>query len=102
MAKWSGNLGFNYGLWGHLNLNACLTLVGSRDRASGDPRAPLDGYVYGTFTARVHDLVKNLEFTFSVYNFLNSDVRYPDVSARVPGDFPMEHANVLFGLRYAF
>lgn len=102
MAKWSGNVGFNYGLWGHLNLNACLTLVGSRDRAAGDARAPLDGYAFGTFTARLHDLVKNLEFTFSVYNFLNADVRCPDVAARVPGDFPMEHANILCGLRYAF
>ncbi len=79
----------NYSLTQHLNWNINTYWQGDSPRTEGDIRDSFNSYIVVNTTLLVHNLWKNLELRFSVYNLFNEDdYAYPSDPNTIPGDYP--------------
>lgn len=100
IANHTGNVGFNLRLFEKVDVNPNLLLVGERERAEGDARPDLKGYL--RLDAAVgYRPVKNVDLVASVYNLLDSDIREP-APPDVKDDFPLPGITFFFRVRCRF
>ncbi|HEX5756885.1 MAG TPA: TonB-dependent receptor [Arenimonas sp.] len=89
MARWRANAGLDFAFSERLNTSINARWLGRRSRAPGDARAPLSSE-FALDLALGYAVSPRLDLTFAAHNLLDAEVRFPDISSNIPGDFPME------------
>ncbi len=84
-----------------------IHIIGSRPRASGDPRAPLASTTRVDMTLKYQNHYNDWDFALRVRNLLNQDLTEPSIGndsisggAALPGDIPMEGIRIMAEFRY--
>nr|WP_297402223.1 TonB-dependent receptor [uncultured Marinobacter sp.] len=90
----------------HWLLSSQLNWVGEQKRSADDSRAPVSRYTTLDMTVLTRGLWQGLDFSLSVRNILDEDVRDPSPFASptppIPNDFPMPGRSVVGELSYSF
>ncbi len=102
VAAHKGNVGANFELGKHLNINSNLLVVGPRRRASADIRDKLTGYELLDLTLIGKDFFRTAEFRASVHNLLDDDYADPAATGTVADDYPRKGINFTIDFRYKF
>ncbi len=102
VAAHKGNVGVNFELGKHLNVNSNLLVVGPRRRASVDIRDKLTGYELLDLTLIGKNFFRTAEFRASIHNLLDDDYADPAVVGTVANDYPRKGINFTIDFRYKF
>ncbi|MBI5554363.1 MAG: TonB-dependent receptor [Elusimicrobia bacterium] len=97
-----GNLGVNYAVANHINVNMNFYLSGQTPRAASDTRPVIPGYVTIDTAILSQDVWKNVDISLSVYNLLDKKYFDPDLSTNVLKDYPQAGRNMFVKARYKF
>ena len=83
------------------SLGTQLKWIADRKRAVGDPRADISDFTVVDATLRRRDVLPNMDFSFSVRNVFDEDIREPSIydagnsqGATIANDFPMAGRSV--------
>ncbi len=82
------------------NWNLQANWIGKRSRADGDPRPPVDDYVWADSTLRYAGL-KDWEIALSVRNLLDVDAK-EYTGASIPGDLPLPQRSYYVEVSHRF
>ncbi|MCF6323168.1 MAG: TonB-dependent receptor [Gammaproteobacteria bacterium] len=87
---------FHWNFQPQWSLGTQLKWIADRKRAEGDPRAEISDYTVVDTTLRRRNLLLNMDFSFSVRNLFDEDIRGPSVydannsqGAAIVNDYPM-------------
>ncbi len=97
-----GNVGVNFELGKHLNVNSNLLVVGPRRRASADIRDKLTGYELLDLTLIGKNFFRTTEFRVSIHNLLDDDYADPAATSTVADDYQRKGINFMIDFRYKF
>lgn len=78
--------------------------VAGRQRVYGDPRPPIDDYVWADLTLRRKRVLDHWEVAFSVRNLFNTDAREPSPAGTpgIPNDLPLPGRYYYGEIRFSF
>jgi outer membrane receptor protein involved in Fe transport len=109
VAPFKFNFGVNFWFLKHFNCNL-ISYYRSKmekflvfDQATGtnvEVQDPIGNYAIFNFTVRAKELIKNIEFSLSVYNFLNT--KYYSQDNEHLHQPPQQGRQLIFNLSYAF
>jgi len=85
----------------YINVNIATNRVMDRVRPKGDTRAPIKDYTLVSAKISYHGLDSNFEFSASVNNLLNDDIRHPS-NGTIAEDFPQAGRQWLAEVLYHF
>ncbi len=102
VASHKGNVGVNFELGKHLNVNSNLLVVGPRRRASADIRDKLTGYELLDLTLIGKNFFRTTEFRISIHNLLDDDYADPATTSTVADDYRRKGINFTIDFRYKF
>jgi outer membrane receptor protein involved in Fe transport len=82
------NAGVTFALGPRLIVSPTLSWRGSRPRAAGDLRAPLDAYALANVAVRLRRVYKTLEFVGVIHNLFDERYADPAPLGGLPDDYP--------------
>ncbi len=95
-----GNIGINAEISKNINFNSILTFVSKRARDKSSELSDLHGYIFGTVSIIIKNIIEGLDFNISAYNFLNQNFRVPDTTGFFRYDYPLESRSFVIGVNY--
>ena len=98
IANWLGNVTLSHVFADRIVSDTRLRYVSSRDRAVGDERSSLDGYL--TLDESLSYRLGRVRFILSLNNILDEDVRYPAPPETYRDDFPRDGRTLLFRISW--
>jgi iron complex outermembrane receptor protein len=101
IAKRLAALMINWQASEYIHINLASNWVMDRIRPSGDTRAPMKDYTLITAKVSYRELARDLEFSLSVNNLLDDDIRHPS-DGTIADDFPQAGRQWLAEMVYHF
>ena len=98
VAKNMAKLYYIYDLDEALSLSTILKHVGSKERAAGDTRDPVDAYTKVDLAVRYNDRRNDFYLTLSGKNIFDADIRYPSPPSSYIEDYRQEGRTFLITL----
>ncbi len=96
--QWQGYLNIHWQFQPNWSLDGQLFWIGSRHRASNDPRPEIADYQVVNLTARRVNIGRTLDLALGIRNLFNEDVREPS-QASIGNDYPMPGRSIFGELR---